>query len=196
MTTMDLESRFVELTGHSPFAWRTRLFEDHLRNGRFPYALDLPAGLGKTSVMAIWYLARRAGARVPRRLVYAVDRRAAVDRAKTAAGRIKERSRGGALRISRLRGQYADNREWLEDPAAPAIVVGTVDMIGSRPYQPGYLFITRDIGVAEYIAHHVAVMYRGEIVEQGPAEQVLKNPRNDYTRKLLSAVARVEKVDR
>ena len=45
-------------------------------------------------------------------------------------------------------------------------------------------------------AYYVAVIYQGEIVEQGPAEQVLKNPRNDYTKKLLSAVPRVEKVDR
>ena len=35
--------------------------------------------------------------------------------------------------------------------------------------------------------------HRGEIVEQGPAEQVLKNPQNDYTKKLLSAVPRVKK---
>ena len=53
---------------------------------------------------------------------------------------------------------------------------------------------THNISVVEYIAHHVAVMYQGEIVEQGPAEQVLKNPQNDYTKKLLSAVPRVEKV--
>ena len=38
-------------------------------------------------------------------------------------------------------------------------------------------------------------MYQGEIVEQGPAEQVLKNPQNDYTKKLLSAVPRVERAD-
>lgn len=63
-------------------------------------------------------------------------------------------------------------------------------------YQLGYLFITHNISVVEYIAHHVAVMYQGEIVEQGPAEQVLKNPQNDYTKKLLSAVPRVEKIDR
>ena len=35
--------------------------------------------------------------------------------------------------------QYADNREWLEDPAAPAIIVGTVGMIGSCSYKLGYL---------------------------------------------------------
>ena len=42
------------------------------------------------------------------------------------------------LPISTLRGQYIDNREWLEDPAAPAIIVGTVDMVGSRLLFEGY----------------------------------------------------------
>jgi CRISPR-associated endonuclease/helicase Cas3 len=37
-----------------------------------------------------------------------------------------------------LRGQYVDNREWLEDPAVPAIIVGTVDMVGSRLLFEGY----------------------------------------------------------
>ena len=64
-----------------------------------------------------------------------------------------------------------------------------------QAYQLGYLFITHNISVVEYIAHYVAVMYQGEIVEQGPAEQVLKNPQNDYTKKLLSAVPRVERAD-
>ena len=62
-----------------------------------------------------------------------------------------------------------------------------------QAYQLGYLFITHNISVVEYIAHYVAVMYQGEIVEQGPAEQVLKNPQNDYTKKLLSAVPRAKK---
>ena len=138
MTTFDFNRRFKELTGHTPFEWQRRLFEKHFRQGKLPSALDLPTGLGKTSVMAIWYLARRAGARVPRRLVYVVDRRAVVDQATAVAESIKQRSGDGALRISTLRGRYADNRQWLEDPAAPAIIVGTVDMIGSRLLFEGY----------------------------------------------------------
>ncbi|MCG8443195.1 MAG: type I-U CRISPR-associated helicase/endonuclease Cas3, partial [Caulobacterales bacterium] len=43
-----------------------------------------------------------------------------------------------ALPVSTLRGQFADNRTWLADPASPAIVVGTVDMIGSRLLFGGY----------------------------------------------------------
>ena len=134
----DFNERFKDLTGHAPLGWQVRLFEENFMNGQFPSALDLPTGLGKTSVMAIWYLARQAGARVPRRLVYVVDRRAVVDQATEVADGIKEKSCDCALRISTLRGRYADNRQWLEDPAAPAIIVGTVDMIGSRLLFEGY----------------------------------------------------------
>ncbi len=51
-----------------------------------------------------------------------------------------------------------------------------------------YLFITHDISVVSYLAHEVAVMYLGRIVEQGSTEQVLESPRHPYTKALLSAV--------
>lgn len=51
-----------------------------------------------------------------------------------------------------------------------------------------FLFVSHDIAVVERVSHRIAVMYRGEIVEIGPTEQILRNPRHDYTRKLLSAV--------
>jgi peptide/nickel transport system ATP-binding protein len=54
-----------------------------------------------------------------------------------------------------------------------------------------YLFITHNIGVVEYLADDVAVMVQGKIVEQGSAEQVLRNPAHDYTRTLLGAVPRI-----
>lgn len=88
--------------------------------------------------MAIWYLARKAGAPLPRRLVYVVDRRAVVDQATEVADAIKKKSGDCSLRVSTLRGQHVDNREWLGDPAATAIIVGTVDMIGSRLLFEGY----------------------------------------------------------
>ena len=52
----------------------------------------------------------------------------------------------------------------------------------------GMLFITHNMGVVSYLADHVAVMQGGCIVEQGEAEQVLKEPRHSYTRTLLAAV--------
>jgi peptide/nickel transport system ATP-binding protein len=51
-----------------------------------------------------------------------------------------------------------------------------------------YLFITHNIAVVAEIADEVAVMNQGKIVEYGHVEQVLKNPNNEYTRELLSAV--------
>ena len=54
-----------------------------------------------------------------------------------------------------------------------------------------YLFITHNISVVEYIAHYVAVMYDGRIVEQGKVDDVLYNPQHPYTQKLLSAVPRI-----
>lgn len=50
-----------------------------------------------------------------------------------------------------------------------------------------YLLITHNIGVVAYLGDSVAVMQRGEIVEQGSAEQVLAHPAHDYTRTLLAA---------
>ena len=54
-----------------------------------------------------------------------------------------------------------------------------------------YLFITHNIAVVEYLAHDVAVMRQGRIVEQGPAERVLRTPGHPYTRELLAAVPTV-----
>jgi len=52
----------------------------------------------------------------------------------------------------------------------------------------GVLFITHDFGVVAEIAHRVAVMQRGRIVEIGSREEILRRPRADYTRMLIAAV--------
>ena len=51
-----------------------------------------------------------------------------------------------------------------------------------------YLYITHDLAVARYMCDRIAVMYLGKIVEVGPTEEILANPRHPYTRALLSAV--------
>jgi oligopeptide/dipeptide ABC transporter ATP-binding protein len=56
-----------------------------------------------------------------------------------------------------------------------------------------YLFISHDISVIGYVSDRVAVMYLGEVVEEGPTRAVLAAPRHPYTQALLSAVPRVER---
>jgi ABC-type oligopeptide transport system ATPase subunit len=50
-----------------------------------------------------------------------------------------------------------------------------------------YLFITHDISIARAFAHRILVMYRGRIVEQGLAEEVIDNPQDPYTQRLVAA---------
>jgi CRISPR-associated endonuclease/helicase Cas3 len=159
---IDFDYCFNKLTGKEPFAWQRELFV-RLTRGAFPSECDIPTGLGKTSIIAIWLLAlandltRQGSERtIPLRLVYVVDRRVIVDQATSEAEGIvknlKELSKSDdrlksvydALRqaalsqddvivaLSTLRGEHADNREWFLDPSRPGIIVGTIDMIGSR----------------------------------------------------------------
>jgi peptide/nickel transport system ATP-binding protein len=60
-----------------------------------------------------------------------------------------------------------------------------------RDHDTAFLFITHNFGVVAEIADRVAVMQRGEVVEQGPAERILYAPQHAYTRQLLDAVPRL-----
>lgn len=155
---MNYDDLFEQVTGYTPMRWQARLFAEHFAKGALPSAVSVPTGLGKTAVMAVWLIAlaeqMKAGKPVlPRRLVYVVDRRAVVDQATRFAEDLRANlgkpeakelaaalglGEGEKLPISTLRGQFVDNREWLNDPAKPAIIVGTVDMIGSRLLFEGY----------------------------------------------------------
>jgi len=153
---MTFDYAFEKLTGHPPFPWQRRLY-DSFENGNIPPSCNLPTGLGKTSVVAIWLIAVANGAKVPRRLAYVVNRRTVVDQTTAEAEKLRENLRKPELTelaerlqglcagryemplaISTLRGQFADNREWSADPSRPAVICGTVDMIGSRLLFSGY----------------------------------------------------------
>jgi oligopeptide/dipeptide ABC transporter ATP-binding protein len=55
-----------------------------------------------------------------------------------------------------------------------------------------YLFISHDLNVVGYLCSHVAVMYKGIIMEYAPAEELFQNPRHPYTRSLLAAIPEPE----
>lgn len=162
------DETFRALTGNTPFPWQRDLYRrlavgDMPESCDIPTGLGKTAIIPIWLIA----LANR-GRDVPRRLVYVVNRRTVVDQATTEAERIRnklvqpgkddavpeiEATRhrlgealtamaadpvSGPLAISTLRGQFADNREWSADPSRPAIIVGTVDMIGSRLLFSGY----------------------------------------------------------
>jgi peptide/nickel transport system ATP-binding protein len=55
-----------------------------------------------------------------------------------------------------------------------------------------YLFVSHDLSVVKHLAHRVAVMYKGKIVEQGDGDAVFADPQQEYTRRLLAAVPQPE----
>ena len=55
------------------------------------------------------------------------------------------------------------------------------------------IFITHDIGVVQHIADRIIVMNKGRIVEQGTCDEVLKNPKEEYTKYLMASVPKIGK---
>lgn len=166
---IDFEKTFHALTGYYPFRWQKRLYETCFLKNDIPSKCILATGLGKTNVILIWLIALAAQTamgqekKLPRRLVYIVNRRTVVDQATEIVNTLRitldqhkntpelrwlydallqlgaNRSESEAvLAISTLRGELADNEEWKADAARPAIIVGTIDMIGSKMLFQGY----------------------------------------------------------
>jgi CRISPR-associated endonuclease/helicase Cas3 len=158
MSAIEFPTAFKHLTGNDPFPWQQDLYENWFSQGKFPQSCNLPTGLGKTSVIAVWLIALANNPeKTPRRLVYVVNRRTVVDQTTVEVEKYREKLKSAGLwdflsaltaiplgehdsplAISTLRGQFADNREWSADPSRPAVICGTVDMIGSRLLFSGY----------------------------------------------------------
>ncbi|MGK9050681.1 ABC transporter ATP-binding protein [Neorhizobium petrolearium] len=62
-----------------------------------------------------------------------------------------------------------------------------------KEYGLAYLFVSHDMAVVERIAHRIAVLYAGQIVEIGDAASVLSNPQHSYTKRLISAVPSIDR---
>jgi CRISPR-associated endonuclease/helicase Cas3 len=115
MGEVGFKNAFHALTGNLPFPWQHALYDRFVsdRTDNIPSSCNVPTGLGKTSVIAVWLIALATHPdKLPRRLVYVVNRRTVVDQTTDEVEKYLESNVDGIPRfaVSTLRGQFADNR--------------------------------------------------------------------------------------
>jgi len=165
---LSFTAAFKELTDHAPYPWQEKLFPLFVSGKiPANISLPTASGKTSIMAIWLLALAKTAQedtalSTVPRRLVWIVNRRVVVDQATSEAEMLISRlhthdspshlecvrkalkrlsavdSDEDVLAVSTLRGQFADNAEWRNDPSRPAIIIGTVDMVGSRLLFSGY----------------------------------------------------------
>jgi CRISPR-associated endonuclease/helicase Cas3 len=166
MNVEDFKSFFKCIHGFDPFPWQLRLLREVVDNG-WPEVVNLPTSSGKTAIIdvAVFLLALEANGnqgikRSRRRIFFVIDRRVVVDEAYERAEKIKRTLESASdgillevaealkkinygdletpLEVIRLRGGLPREPPFVKNPLQPAVIVSTVDQVGSRLLFRGY----------------------------------------------------------
>jgi CRISPR-associated endonuclease/helicase Cas3 len=140
------------------FPWQGELLKLMLK-GETPELIDIPTGLGKTAVIAVWLVARARGAPLPRRLVYCLPMRVLVEQTRSRAvrwarnlGLLAGSASFNENQLKHYKIDWTDREkvavvtlmggetqsDWREHPEHPVIIIGTQDMLLSRALNRGF----------------------------------------------------------
>jgi len=227
MTTLlwlpDFDEFFRSVNGgHPPFPWQKRFLAEVVERmengdeaGMWPSIVDLPTGSGKTSLIdiAVFVLALEASRppqerRMPRRIVFVVDRRVVADQAHEHARFIAHSlasapADGGVIRAvsdalrsysegtndaadpllaALLRGGITRDEQWARRPDVPCVISSTVDQVGSRLLFRGYGVSTSMRPIHAGLLGSDAVFLLDEVHLSQPFAQTLRALDDDYQR--------------
>ena len=197
MTFPDFARFFRLCHDTEPYRWQRRLADQVLADRRWPGALDLPTGSGKTSAIDIALYALAAAAHAgelgifPRRIIFMVDRRVLVDQAWRHGLRLLDRIettaelapvRRALAKLSperpssvRLRGACPTDPRWCRSPDQIQIIASTVDQIGSRLLLRGYGVTPRMRSVEAGLVGQDTILFLDEVHLAGPFLDTLEH---------------------
>ena len=110
------------------------------------------------------------------------------------SGGMRQRVMIAAALILRPRLLICDEPTTALDVTIQAQVIELLKKV-NRKYNTAILFISHDLSLVKQLCSRVLVMYKGNIVESGDAQEIFLHPGNDYTKNLIAAIPKLEKIE-
>ncbi len=110
------------------------------------------------------------------------------------SGGMRQRVMIAAALILRPRLLICDEPTTALDVTIQAQIIELLKKV-NRKYNTAILFISHDLSLVKQLCSRVLVMYKGNIVESGDAQEIFLHPRNDYTKNLIAAIPKLEKIE-